>query len=98
MKDKALIEMLVTRLEEAKQKVKDSLEGITNEQLNKKPSPEKWSIGQCLDHLVISDCLYFPALKKITEGRSSMSFWEKWSPFSGLFGKVLASQVKEIPD
>lgn len=97
MKDKALIEILVNRLEEAKEKVKDSLEGISNEQLNYRPSPEKWSVGQCLDHLVVSDCLYFPALKKITGGKSSMSLWEKFSPLSGLFGKVLSSQIREIP-
>ena len=56
-----------------------------------------WSIGQCLDHLIVADCLYFPAFKKLTGGNLKMRFWENWSPFGRLFGKVLVDQVKEKP-
>lgn len=72
-----------------------ALNGVSPEQLNWKPAAEKWSIGQCLEHLVISDCAYFPVLKEITEGTHEMNFWENWNPLSGLFGKMLVSQVEE---
>lgn len=97
MKDKRLIEDLISRTEEARKKLRDNLSGLSPAQLNWKPDPESWSIGQCLDHLVVSDCLYFPAFKKITEEKYQMSFWEKWSPFSRLFGKMLTDQVQEEP-
>jgi hypothetical protein len=97
MKDKVLIEDLITRLEEAEKKVRNHFSGFDLETLNRKLNPETWSIGQCLDHLLVSDCAYFPGLKKITEEKKGMGFWEKWSPFSGLLGKVLVSQVGEYP-
>ena len=31
---------------------------LTPEQLNWKPAPEKWSVGQCLEHLAISSEVY----------------------------------------
>jgi hypothetical protein len=97
MKDKRLIDELVDKGEQARQKVIKHFTGITAEQLNWKMDPVSWSIGQCLDHLIVSDCAYFPALKKITAGNSTMSLWQKYSPLSGMFGKVLVSQVTEIP-
>ena len=62
-----------------------------------KPTPESWSIAQCLEHLVISHSTYFLALKKITDGVYRMSIWERFSPFSGLFGRVLKDQLGEQP-
>lgn len=86
---------MISRTRAAGEKVNMEFSGISPGQLNWKPSPDRWSIGQCLDHLLVSDCLYFPALKKIAAGNIEMSFWEKWSPFAGLFGKMLLHQVQE---
>lgn len=93
---------MIRRGREAGEKVKNEFSNITPQQLNWKPGEESWSIGQCLDHLIIADCAYFPTLKKITEGNSDPdgyreSFWENWSPFGWLFGKIMVSQVQEKP-
>jgi hypothetical protein len=74
---------------------KTGLNRLSFEQLNWKPDVNEWSIGQCMDHLIICDCSYFPFFKKITDGKFEMNFWENWSPLSGLFGKILVSQVNE---
>jgi uncharacterized damage-inducible protein DinB len=95
MKDEPFIQRMLQKGKEAGEKVKNEFENITQEQLNWKPAPESWSIGQCLDHLVVADCLYFPAFKKITENKYRMTAWQRWSPLSGLFGKMLVSQLKE---
>lgn len=95
MKDPRFIELMVIKGEEAREKVKKEFHGLSSEQLNKKPAPDAWSIGQCLDHLVTSDCLYFPVLKKIASGHYQMSFWEKWNPLSTFFGNMLAQQLQE---
>lgn len=97
MKDPTFIQEIVEKALRAGEKVKEEFSNLSFEQLNWKPSEEKWSIGQCLDHLIISDCLYFPSLKKITEGEYHMNVWEKWNPLSGLFGKMLATQINENP-
>ncbi len=97
MKDPLFIQEMLTKGAWAGEKVKVSFSTISLEQLNWKPAEESWSIGQCLDHLVVSDCLYFPALKKIREGKHEMNFWENWNPFGGLFGKILVNQINENP-
>ena len=97
MKDTPFIESMLIKGKEAGDKVKAGFSNINLQQLNWKPAPESWSIGQCLDHLIISDCSYFPALKKITNHTYEMTAWQKWSPFSGLFGTILADQLQEKP-
>ena len=95
MIDEAFIQTILQRGKEAKEKVKVEFSDISLEQLNWKPSSEAWSIAQCLDHLIISHNCYFSDLKKITEGRYNMNFWEKYSPFSGICGRILKDQLQE---
>ncbi|MDZ4793336.1 MAG: DinB family protein [Bacteroidota bacterium] len=97
MKDGIFIAEMLRKGNEAREKVKAQFSHLTLTQLNWKPGEESWSIGQCLDHLIVSDCLYFPAFKKVAEGKHEMSFWENWSPLSGLFGTMLVSQIQEQP-
>lgn len=35
---------------------------LTTVQLNWRPSPTEWSIGQCLDHLLVSNTVYLPPI------------------------------------
>jgi hypothetical protein len=95
MKDVLFIERMLQKGKEADEKVKAEFSGISLHKLNWKPEKDSWSIGQCLDHLIVSDCLYFPALKRIAAGKFEMSFWEKWNPFSILFGRMLVNQLQE---
>ncbi len=95
MTDAQFIQKMIVKGKEAGEKVRLEFPGITLGQLNWKPAPESWSIGQCLDHLIVADCLYFPAFKKIAENTYRMTAWQKWSPFGGLFGKILVSQTQE---
>jgi uncharacterized damage-inducible protein DinB len=95
MKDVLFIEKMLVRGKEAGEKVRTEFSNLSLEQLNWKPVPESWSIGQCLDHLIISDCSYFPTFQKIAEGKFQMSSWEKWSPLNILFGKIMVNQLQE---
>jgi hypothetical protein len=95
VKDKTFIKEMLRKGEEAGEKVNTAFAQLSYNQLDWKPSPGNWSIGQCLDHLIITNCQYFPVLKKITTRQYTMNPWEKWSPFSGLFGKVLLNAVEE---
>lgn len=65
--------------------------------MNWKTTPEQWSIAQCLDHLLVSDLLYFPVLKKITSGSYQMTKWEKWNPLNFFMGKMLVTGMQEQP-
>ena len=78
--------------------VRDSFGQLTGEQLNRKPSAETWSVAQCLDHLITINSLYFPIFERMREGSVPATFLEKYSPFSGFFGRLLIkSMMPENP-
>ena len=58
-------------------------------QLNWKLSPEQWSIGQCLDHIIVSNGKYLPLLKTIFEGKNKTTFWEKNNPLCNYTGRQM---------
>ena len=95
MTDGAFIETILQKGKEAKEKVIHEFSDISLEQLNWKPSPESWSIAQCLEHLIIADSAYFPDLKNISEGRFKMDLWQKYSPFTRLCGRLMKDQLQE---
>ena len=95
MKDEPFIQSMLQKGKQAGEKVKREFSAITLQQLNWKPDPESWSIGQCLDHLIVSDCLYFPVFKKIAENKYKMTTWQRRSPLSKMFGTLLVSQMQE---
>ena len=37
---------------------------LTDEQLNRRPRPDKWSVGQCLEHLTIFGGYYLPSIAR----------------------------------
>lgn len=43
-------------------------DGLTLEQLNWKPGPGQWSIGQCLEHLAVSNDVYGAAISSALPG------------------------------
>lgn len=91
------LEHLIGAAQKAEKFMLAEFGSLRADQLNWTHDTESWSIGQCLDHIVVTDTLYFPDFEKIMEGSYRMNFWEKFSPFSNLFGKMLVNQVSEIP-
>ncbi len=97
MTDEVFITAMLNKGKEAKEKARLAFSDISGPQLNWKPAPEKWSIAQCLDHLVVSDSSYFPEFEKITAGTYHMKFWEKYSPFTGIMGRIMKDRLQEQP-
>jgi DinB superfamily len=58
-------------------------------QLNWKPSPDQWSIAQCLDHLIRANGEYFPLLEGVAQGTRKRSFMEKLPVLPGFFGNLM---------
>ncbi|MBD1260286.1 DinB family protein [Maribacter polysiphoniae] len=48
-------DMALTELERTQDYLLNTLEGLTESQLKYKPSPESWSIAECVEHLSISE-------------------------------------------
>jgi DinB superfamily len=62
---------------------------LTARQLNWRPSPDEWSVGQCLDHLIVATTTYFPQLREIQAGTKRATFWERVPLLPSLFGPWL---------
>ncbi|MBC7901014.1 MAG: DinB family protein [Saprospiraceae bacterium] len=67
--------------------------GLSAEQLNWKPSPDSWSVGQCFEHIIKTNQEFYPEFEKLAAGKRKNSFWENWSPFTGWAGRFLINAV-----
>ena len=63
--------------------------GLTPAQLNWKPSAEQWSVGQCFEHLIKTNRALFPVLEAAARGDRQSGLWERVSPLSGFFGRLV---------
>jgi hypothetical protein len=67
---------------------------LVAEQVNWKPSAEEWSIGQCFDHLILSNRPYLQILEEILKGRRHQGVWERVPLLPGLFGMLLIKTLR----
>lgn len=74
--------------------VRVSFGSLTSDQLNWKPSVESWSVAQCLDHLIRSADEFYPEFAKVASGTRKNTFWQSYSPFTGMGGRFLINTLK----
>ena len=60
---------LISELDNADRRVERLATSVNRAQLNWSPTPGAWSIGQCLQHLLIGNEIYRPAIRASLEGR-----------------------------
>ena len=60
---------LIFELDAADRRAELVAKELNPEQLNWKPRPDAWSVGQCLEHLRIANEVYLPAISLALEGR-----------------------------
>jgi DinB superfamily len=63
---------LLAELNAADERAKALATGLSTEQLNWRPTPDAWSVGQCLEHLCITNELYLAAISSSFPGESSL--------------------------
>jgi len=95
MKDESFIQSILQKGNDAAEKVNLNFSSISESQLNWKPSPQSWSIAQCLQHLMITHLAYFPVLKEVVEGTFKMNFWERSSPLTSFWGRIMKNQLQD---
>ena len=74
--------------------VRDSFGSLSAGQVNWRPSPAAWSVGQCLDHLIKSNEGFYGEFDKLAAGTRKNSFWETFSPLSNFAGNYLVKSLK----
>ena len=66
---------------------------LSAEQLNWKPAADRWSVAQCLDHLLTSNNGYFPIIESVRSGQRKTSFLERLPVLPGLAGGLLIKSL-----
>jgi hypothetical protein len=67
---------------------------LRTNQLNWKPAADTWSVGQCFDHLIVSNGEYFPIFDRVLQGeKTSNSIWESLPGLPRMWGQMLIKSV-----
>ena len=83
---------LNSEFDAADQRATAVVHGLTPHQLNWRPSPAQWSVGQCLEHLAITNEVYLRAMAGSLEGRRA-GLVAEIAP--GWFGRLFIRTVIE---
>ncbi len=67
---------------------------LNAEQLNRKPTPDSWSIAQCLDHLTVTNRSYYPQYDSLISGKPLPNFWKSVPILPGFFGNLLKKSMR----
>ncbi|MBX7223170.1 MAG: DinB family protein [Blastocatellia bacterium] len=91
------VKELIRAGEALTQEAQASFGQLNPAQLNWKPNPEQWSIGQCFDHLITTNGTYFPVVEALLAGTRTLNIWERLGVFSKAMGNWLLNALKEDP-
>ena len=80
-------------LDEMTEKFKEHFGELSSEELNRKPSQDRWSIAQNIDHLIKINESYFPILDQVKEGTYRTPFLGKIGFFVRMMGNWIMSSV-----
>src|SRR5688500_14674401 len=87
------IRSITTDLSQVADDARAAFGAMSAEQLNWKPAEKSWSIGQCFDHIIKTNHQFYPEFEKLASGKRANTFWENWSPFTGMGGRFLINAV-----
>ena len=83
----------VTDISKISRQVETEFGALTAEQLNWQQNPEKWSVAQCLEHLIKINNSYFPVFEQIISNNKKTSFLESLLFLAHFFGKILLKEL-----
>jgi len=88
----ARLPALISAANDIAAETKSTFGRLTPAQLNWKPSPERWSVAQCFDHLLTSNKGYFPTIEGVIAGIKP-TFWQRMPVLPGLAAKLLIKSL-----
>jgi hypothetical protein len=92
------IRTLIDELAATERDAEALVEGLSEEQGGWRPSPEAWSVAECLDHLATANRVYVAAMRPAAERARRRGRWRRGPAEPGLLGgwfvKTLEPPVK----
>lgn len=68
---------IISDLEQISENSRKTFGKLSAEQINWKPDAKSWSVGQCFEHLIVTNNLYFPNIQKVIDGKHRNNFFSK---------------------
>lgn len=90
---KLTLDECIALMERATEEVSREFGGLSADQLNWKPSPEQWSVGECLEHLMTGNGLYGVIAESALSSVGARPFLSRIPGYSGLCGRFLINAV-----
>ena len=78
-----------TGLENVARDVQSTFGNLDARQLNWKPDATRWSVAQCLEHLLAANRLMFESSDHALRGTRPPTMWQRMPALPGLFGPML---------
>ena len=66
---------------------------LTAEELNWKPNPDKWSIGQIIDHLIVINSTYYPTFDQLKNNTYKVPFPGRFDFYTNMMGSLILKSV-----
>ena len=77
---------LISNIELIQRNIKKTFGELSTSQLNWKQNENEWSIGQCLEHLIVTNNLYFENIQKVADGTHRNNLFSKIPVVPSLIG------------
>ena len=62
------LKTFIPEIEANAREARSTFGALTPVQLNWKPAPERWSVAQCLEHLIVIERKYWPTFERVASG------------------------------
>jgi hypothetical protein len=76
-------------LEEVGREAQARFGGLDVRQLNWRPDPARWSVAQCIEHLITANGLMLRAAGDALDAARPRTFWQRLPVLPGFFGRAL---------
>jgi len=80
-------------LEESRKEFLAAIDGVTAEQWKWKPAPERWSVGETAEHIVLAEALLFGNVQKAIASPPNPAWEEKTKGKTEFIEKVMAPRL-----
>ena len=91
MKDK--IYNWLQHIDQQTERVNSLFGKMSDAELKRKPNEKVWSIAENLQHLIVINNSYFPAIETIRAGKQKLGFLSRFAFIRNFFGKMILAGV-----
>ncbi len=76
--------------------LRNLFDSLTLDQLNQKPAADKWSVGEIVEHLIVSNRLYFEDFSSVGRGSYTNIKGIGWKVIPKLLGRMITKSITPV--